>query len=129
MKPDTTQTSIAEIIEGVSCRVPALTSTERERLGGMLINLGDLLSGTTTDLDHLLSGVDALVKPKYGEINKHAGRNDRLLHACLCAYAKHQLDCEDIGWDRLGDILMDAICNEIGDIAFVKWGERVKNYE
>jgi len=53
-------------------------------------------------------------------------KNDRLLHAVLCAYAKHRLDCYDIGWNQLGDILHAAICNEIGDEAYIEWGDRVK---
>ena len=44
----------------------------------------------------------------------------------LCAYAKHRLDCYDIGWNQLGDILHAAICNEIGDEAYIEWGDRVK---
>lgn len=69
----------------------------------------------------LLSGVSALTNPDYHKLNKHSGRNDRLLHAVLCAYAKHHLDCEDIGWNQLGDMLQAVICNEIGDDAFCRW--------
>lgn len=69
----------------------------------------------------LLAGVEPLTNPNYHELNKHAGRNDRLLHAVLCAYAKHHLDCEDIGWNQLGDMLQSVICNEIGDDAFCRW--------
>lgn len=78
--------------------------------------------GASSDL---LAGVEALTKPDYRKLNVHAGRNDRLLHAVLCAYAKHQLDCEDIGWSKLGEILHSAICNEIGDDAYIEWGERM----
>ncbi len=74
----------------------------------------------------LLSGVKSLANPNYHKLNKHAGRNDRLLHAVLCAYAKHHLDCEDIGWNQLSDILHSAICNEIGDDEYIAWGERIK---
>lgn len=69
----------------------------------------------------LLRGVEHLTNPNYHELNKHAGRNDRLLHAVLCAYAKHSLDCEDIGWNQLGVIMQSVICNEIGDDAFCRW--------
>lgn len=74
----------------------------------------------------LLSGIDALVKADYHALNQHDGRNDRLLHAVMCAYAKHVLGNEDIGWNQLGDILHCAICNEIGDDAYIQWGERIK---
>jgi len=84
---------------------------------------------TTTELKRpapvqcsdLLAGVESLTKPEYHKLNEHAGRNDRLLHAVLCAYAKHHLDCEDIGWDQLGEMLQSVICNEIGDDAFCRW--------
>lgn len=72
---------------------------------------------------YLLSGVKALTSRDYHQMNVHAERNDRLLHAVLCAYAKHHLDCEDIGWNELGDILHSAICNEIGDDAYCRWLE------
>lgn len=74
-----------------------------------------------TGCTELLSGVKALTDPDYHKLNVHAGRNDRLLHAALCAYAKHNLDCEDIGWNQLGDMLQIVICNEIGDDAFCRW--------
>lgn len=77
--------------------------------------------------EKLLSGIDALTKPDYHTLNVAAGRNDRLLHAVLCAYAKHHLDNEDIGWRQLGDILMSAICNEIGDDNFQCWIEAMTN--
>lgn len=80
------------------------------------------------DYNHLLTGIEALTKPDYHELNNHAGRNDRLLHAVLCAYAKHHLECEDIGWGELGEMLMDVICNEIGDDNFAKWGETIRSY-
>lgn len=69
----------------------------------------------------LLAGVESLTKPDFDKLNVHAGRNDRLLHAVLCAYAKHHLDCVDIGWNQLGEILHDAICNEIGDKEYLAW--------
>ncbi len=73
----------------------------------------------------LLSGMQALKKPNYHALNVHTGRNDRLLHAALCAYAKHTLLGDSIGWDELGDILHNAICNEIGDDAFCAWLDRI----
>ena len=83
----------------------------------------------TAAAEMLAGGVQAIVKPNYHTLNVHAGRDDRLLHAVLCAYAKHHLDCPDIGWAQLGDILHDAICNEIGDEAYIKWGKLIKGQE
>ncbi len=85
------------------------------------------MNPTETHNPALLSGIDSLTKPDYHSLNVHAGRNDRLLHSVLCAYAKHHLECSDIGWSQLGDILHSAICNEIGDDAFIQWGQRMEN--
>lgn len=73
----------------------------------------------------LLAGINALANPDYHELNKHAGRNDRLLHAVLCAYAKHHLNSPDIGWHELGDILHNVICNEIGDDKYCAWSNLI----
>ena len=86
----------------------------------------DFQQETVTGCRGLLSGVKALTEPDYGRLNLVTGRNDRLLHAVLCAYAKHHLDCEDIGWNQLGDILCHAICETIGDDAFCAWIDRIK---
>lgn len=80
-----------------------------------------------TGCRELLSGVAGLTKPNFHKLNMRAGRNDRLLHAVLCAYAKHNLDCEDIGWSQLGDLLHNAICNEIGDEACIAWSDQMKD--
>lgn len=79
-----------------------------------------------SDYKHLLTGIDALVKPDYHALNVESGRNDRLLHAVLCAYAKHHLGCEDIGWNELSTILHSVICNEIGDDAYCEWSDIIK---
>ena len=46
-----------------------------------------------------------------------------LLFACKKAYRKHVSDDPSIGWDELGDILCDALCNAMGSDEFVKWNE------
>jgi len=74
----------------------------------------------------LLSSKKALTEPDYHYLNRHAERNDRLLHAVLCSYAKHHFDRDEIGWEQLDDILMNAICNEIGDDAFCSWVEMME---
>lgn len=70
--------------------------------------------------------IGALTRPDYHELNKRAGRNDRLLHAVMCAYAKHTLGNEDIGWEQLGHILHNAICNEIGSDGYLHWAQLIK---
>ena len=41
--------------------------------------------------------------------------------ALKTAYRKHVRGDEDIGWDELGDILCNALCNIMGDEAFQEW--------
>ncbi|MGD9161130.1 MAG: hypothetical protein PVG39_22120 [Desulfobacteraceae bacterium] len=50
-----------------------------------------------------------------------------LLEACKKAYRKHWLGDETIGWNELGTVLMDALCNEMGDDEFCKWLDFEKN--
>jgi len=72
--------------------------------------------------------IEWLKSPDYFDLNKHRGRNDRLLHALFCAYVKHHFyeDTDNFGWNELDKILFDALTNEIGDDAFCKWIEEVK---
>jgi len=76
------------------------------------------LVGMVDRLSYLLNGINPLVDPDYNLLNKN---RQRLLHACLCAYAKHTLDSEDIGWDELSNTLTSAICETIGDDNFEQW--------
>ena len=48
-----------------------------------------------------------------------------LLYACKAAYRKHHLNDDSIGWDELGMILQEAICNAIGDDGYAEWMERI----
>ena len=50
-----------------------------------------------------------------------------LLDACKLAYRKHVLNDESIGWDELGNCLLDAICNEIGDDGYRQWLQQVNS--
>ena len=49
-----------------------------------------------------------------------------LLEACKVAYRKHRLNDDSIGWDELSDILLNALCNEMGDVGFQEWLRQVK---
>lgn len=54
-------------------------------------------------------------------IEKTISHKEILLDAVKMAYRKHWLNDESIGWDELGDILHNAICNVIGDDGYMKW--------
>jgi hypothetical protein len=45
----------------------------------------------------------------------------RLVEVVKKAYRKHWLDDPDIGYAELGTVLMDALCNTLGDDGFNKW--------
>ena len=49
--------------------------------------------------------------------------NESLLEACKAAYRKHHLDDDSIGWDELDNILLDALCNAMGDNGYQEWLE------
>ena len=38
----------------------------------------------------------------------------------------HHLNDDSIGWDELSDIMLDALCNEMGDVGFQEWLRQVK---
>jgi hypothetical protein len=44
-----------------------------------------------------------------------------LLEAVQLSYRKHHLDDPSIGWDELSDVLMSALCDEMGDQKFQEW--------
>lgn len=87
----------------------------------------DLLKETyQTYPPEMMSGIKALVKPDYHKLNVHDSRNDRLLHAVMCAYAVEFLEVNDIGHGKLGDILHNAIANAIGSDEYCRWSDRIK---
>lgn len=71
--------------------------------------------------NQLLRGIEGLKHPpfRHPDMNTEA----RLLHACLYAYQKHACNNPDIGWDDLSTVLLNAICEAVGDGAFVQWNE------
>ena len=52
-----------------------------------------------------------------------------LLTACKLAYRKYHLNDNSIGWHELGECLLDALCNEMGDESFQKWLAAYKDTE
>ncbi len=54
-------------------------------------------------------------------MNKTDTPNETLLNACKMAYRKHHLDDPNIGWGELGIVLLDAICEAIGDDGYSEW--------
>lgn len=44
-----------------------------------------------------------------------------LLDAVQKAYRKHCMGDESIGWEELDDILLNALCNAMGDAGYQQW--------
>lgn len=47
--------------------------------------------------------------------------SESLLNAVKMAYRKHHLGDTEIGWDELSDMLLDALCELMGDEEFNRW--------
>jgi len=45
---------------------------------------------------------------------------------CKLAYRKHHLDDESVGWEELGNALLDALCNEMGTDEYILWVKQTK---
>ena len=48
-------------------------------------------------------------------------RSSDLLSAVQFAYRKHHLGDDSIGWNELSDILLNALCNAMGEKGYRKW--------
>ena len=100
-------------VPDAGCKVCRLAKRQRP---------SELAPATGSARRALLNGARGLKDPHWRDMTTE----DRLLHACLCAYRKHVSGDDLIGWERLGEILHNAICESIGDDAFVEWNERAK---
>jgi hypothetical protein len=54
-------------------------------------------------------------------------REGILLNAVQMAYRKHHLGDDSIGWEELSDVLLDALCEVMGDSGYIEWLERHRN--
>ena len=50
--------------------------------------------------------------------------SEQTIKALKSAYRKHHLMDDSIGWEELGEILCDALCEEIGDVKFCEFVKR-----
>jgi len=53
--------------------------------------------------------------------------NANIIEAYKLAYRKHVLDDDSIGWDELGNFLLNALCNYMGDGSFQSWVNSLKD--
>ena len=57
-----------------------------------------------------------------------AERNE-LLRTVQLVYRKHCMEYDGIGWDQLGGILLDALCNVMGSEGYEKWKSSLEGGE
>jgi hypothetical protein len=62
------------------------------------------------DNNHIVEAVETL-----------KSNNDCLLEAVQMVYRKHNLCDLDIGWEELGDKLLNTLCNVMGESSFNDW--------
>ena len=56
-------------------------------------------------------------------------RADELLKVVQLVYRKHCMGYEGIGWDELGGVLLDALCNTMGTEGYEEWKSSLKGGE
>jgi hypothetical protein len=73
---------------------------------------------------------DEAVKQKLKELGwTPPGAKNQSLEALKLAYRKHNLQDDSIGWDELSAVLLDALCEEMGDVGFQQWlGEQSESF-
>jgi hypothetical protein len=67
----------------------------------------------------MFDAANALVAAHNGE--QEAEQETELLRVVKAAYLKHHVGKDDIGWDKLADMMQNALCNAMGDDAFCSW--------
>lgn len=58
-------------------------------------------------------------------IEQFTEARDSLLNACKIAYRKHHLHDDSIGWNELSEVLLDALCNSMGNDEYLKWVDSI----
>ena len=56
-------------------------------------------------------------------------RADELLKTVQLVYRKHCMGYDGIGWDELGGVLLDALCNTMGAEGYEEWKSSLKGGE
>jgi NTP pyrophosphatase (non-canonical NTP hydrolase) len=107
-----------EMIQVAAVAIAALESYDRNVKGGKMTLKRVPVHTCTLDEDKCeICGY---------EWPKKVGEQMDLLTACQLAYRKHHLGDESIGWEELGNALLDALCNEMGVDEYILWANRVK---
>ena len=77
------------------------------------------------------------IKRLQGELVLCASRNTAAIKALLSernellktvqlVYRKHCMDYDGIGWDELGGVLLDTLCNIMGNEGYEEWKNELK---
>ena len=60
------------------------------------------------------------------EVKRLKEDNERYLKMMKLFYRKHHIGDESVGWEELGDMLCNTLCNILGDDGFQKWLQSLK---
>ena len=59
------------------------------------------------------------------ELSRAQERSEEMLELIKLLYRKHHMGDGRIGWVKLGEKMMDALCNAMGDKEYQKWVEEI----
>lgn len=83
-----------------------------------------------TQEEAIVALADESYPPDYLTPVEHGFEDDNdslcLLDAVKCAYRKHHLGDDSIGWGELSSTLLNALCNYLGDEGFQEWLRKVR---
>ena len=60
------------------------------------------------------------------ELEELQAERDKLLKTVQLVYRKHCMGYDGIGWDELGGVLLDALCNTMSSEGYEKWKQALK---
>ena len=67
-----------------------------------------------------------LYEKAIAECERHEEAVEYLLKVVQAAYRKHHLDDYSIGWDELSEMMLNVLCNIMGDKEFNEWLSKQK---
>lgn len=83
----------------------------------LILNVGGYVGDSTRR--------ELLCAIKNGKKIRYLEPESQTLAALKLAYRKHHLSDESIGWDELSNVMLYALCEELGDAGFQQWLESV----
>jgi transcriptional regulator with XRE-family HTH domain len=99
---------------------PYLNAIEKNKRTPHLPILVKIADALDLELDQLLGRGGART------LGSRSMNYERMLHATQLAYRKHAMGDANIGWEELGDRLLDALCYVMGEQEFLQWRKEIE---